>query len=43
VADIKDVPLDIDTAIPCGLIINELISNSFYLTTFISHFQNGRG
>ena len=28
VADIKDVPLDIDTAIPCGLIINELISNS---------------
>lgn len=28
VADIKDVPLDINTAIPCGLIINELISNS---------------
>jgi len=28
VADIKDVALDINTAIPCGLIINELISNS---------------
>jgi len=26
--DIEDVSLDIDTAIPCGLIINELISNS---------------
>jgi PAS domain S-box-containing protein len=26
--DIKDVLLDINTAIPCGLIINELISNS---------------
>ena len=26
--DIGDVALDIDTAIPCGLIINELISNS---------------
>jgi two-component sensor histidine kinase len=26
--DVEDVLLDIDTAIPCGLIINELISNS---------------
>ena len=26
--DIKDVLLDVNTAIPCGLIINELISNS---------------
>jgi two-component sensor histidine kinase len=26
--NVDDVPLDIDTAIPCGLIINELISNS---------------
>ncbi len=26
--EIKDVSLDIDTAIPCGLIINELVSNS---------------
>jgi PAS domain S-box-containing protein len=26
--DIRDVSLDIDTAIPCGLIINELVSNS---------------
>ena len=25
--DVEDVSLDIDTAIPCGLIINELISN----------------
>lgn len=25
----RDILLDIDTAIPCGLIINELISNSF--------------
>ncbi|WP_052309984.1 histidine kinase N-terminal 7TM domain-containing protein [Methanocella arvoryzae] len=28
VARIDDISLDIDTAIPCGLIINELISNS---------------
>jgi two-component sensor histidine kinase len=28
VADVKDISLDINTAIPCGLIINELISNS---------------
>lgn len=27
IVDIKNVYLDIDTAIPCGLIINELISN----------------
>lgn len=26
--NVDDVPLDIDTAIPCGLIINELVSNS---------------
>ena len=26
--DIRDVSLDIDNAIPCGLIINELVSNS---------------
>ena len=25
---IEEVPLDIDTAIPCGLILNELVSNS---------------
>lgn len=28
IVDIDDVFLDVDTAIPCGLIINELISNS---------------
>ncbi|CAJ37312.1 sensor histidine kinase [Methanocella arvoryzae] len=27
--DISDISLDIDVAIPCGLIINELVSNSF--------------
>lgn len=27
--EIDDISLDIDTAIPCGLIINELITNSF--------------
>jgi len=26
--DVEDVPIDIEKAIPCGLIINELISNS---------------
>jgi two-component sensor histidine kinase len=26
--DVQDVALDIDTAIPCGLIINELVSNA---------------
>jgi two-component sensor histidine kinase len=26
--DVDDVFLDIDTAIPCGLIINELVTNS---------------
>jgi two-component sensor histidine kinase len=29
VLDIGSISLNIDTAIPCGLIINELISNSF--------------
>ena len=28
VVDVEDVSLGVDTAIPCGLIINELISNS---------------
>jgi len=28
VIDVADIHLDIDTAIPCGLIINELVSNS---------------
>lgn len=27
--NIKEVLLDVNTAIPCGLIINELVSNSF--------------
>jgi two-component system response regulator len=27
--DVKDVMLELDTAIPCGLIINELVSNAF--------------
>jgi two-component sensor histidine kinase len=27
--DVEDIPLRVDTAIPCGLIINELVSNSF--------------
>ena len=26
--DIEGIPLDIDVAIPCGLIINELVTNS---------------
>jgi len=26
--DIKDILLDVNTAIPCGLIINELVSNA---------------
>ena len=29
VQDVQDVSLDINRAIPCGLLINELISNSF--------------
>jgi two-component sensor histidine kinase len=28
VTDVRDVSLDINKAIPCGLIINELVSNS---------------
>lgn len=27
--DIQDISIDIDTALPCGLIVNEIISNSF--------------
>jgi PAS domain S-box-containing protein len=38
VADVKDVPLDINSAIPCGLIINELISNSLKYA-----FPDGQG
>jgi two-component sensor histidine kinase len=26
--DIEGIPLDIDVAIPCGLIVNELVTNS---------------
>ncbi|MGZ7096807.1 MAG: sensor histidine kinase, partial [Methanobacterium sp.] len=33
--DIEGIPLDIDVAIPCGLIINELVTNS------IKHAFNG--
>ncbi len=29
IMDVRDVYLDIDDAIPCGLIINELVSNAF--------------
>lgn len=37
IIDVDDVLIDIDTAIPCGLIINELVTNS------IKHaFLNGR-
>jgi PAS domain S-box-containing protein len=28
VINVKDIMLDVDTAIPCGLIVNELVSNS---------------
>jgi len=27
--DLEDIKLDLNTSIPCGLIINELITNSF--------------
>jgi two-component sensor histidine kinase len=26
--DVEDIPVAVDTAIPCGLIVNELVSNS---------------
>jgi two-component sensor histidine kinase/ligand-binding sensor domain-containing protein len=34
--DVKNVFLDIDTAVPCGLIINELVSNA------LKHAYNGK-
>jgi PAS domain S-box-containing protein len=36
--DVKDISLDIDTALPCSLIINELVSNSLKYA-----FPDGKG
>ena len=29
ILDLEDVDIALDTAIPCGLIVNEIVSNSF--------------